>query len=166
MRDQPEPPEEDPGPEPEGTLHPLPPVVIAGWAAAGLVGGWGLHVLADRFGMVAPMVAWAQPLGLLLLAALLGVTAYATHRTVQVERRRLETHQAVNRFVLARACALVTAFVGAGYAGYGLSWIGDPAALAEERMWRSFVAAGACVLGLVAALVLERACRVPDEDAG
>lgn len=164
MRDQAEPPEEDPGPEPEGSLQPLAPVVIAGWAAVGLVAGWAVHALADRFGFVPPMVAWAQPLGLVLLAALLGVTAWTTYRTVQVERRRLLAQQAVNRFVLARACALVTALVGAGYAGYGLSWIGDPAALAGERMGRSFVAAGACLLGLVAALVLERACRVPPED--
>lgn len=164
MRDQAEPPEEDPGPEPEGSLHLLPPVVIAGWAAAGLVGGWALHVLADRFGFVPPMVVWAQPLALLLLAVVLGVTAWTTYRTVQVQRRRLPTHQAVNRFVLARACALVTALVGAGYAGYGLSWIGEPAALASERMWRSFAAAAACALGLVAALVLERACRVPGDE--
>lgn len=166
MRDQPEPPEEDPGPEPAGMLRPLPPVVLFAWAAVGLVAGWGLHVGYDSWGRVPPMVAWAQPLTLLLLALILGYVAWVTHRAVQVRRDRLlEPDHMVNRLVLARACALVAAFVGAGYLGYGLSWVGDPANLAEQRMWRSFAAAGACVIGAIAAVWLERACRTPD-DAG
>lgn len=164
MRDQPEPPEEGPGPAREGALRPLSPVVLAGWGAVGLVCGWAVHVLADRFGFVPPMVAWSQPLGLWLLVAVLGPIAWSTHRTVHRERRRLESDQAVNRLVLARACALVMALVGAGYLGYGASWVGDPAALADERMWRSFLATGACAAALVSALLLERACRVPDDD--
>lgn len=163
MRDQLEPPEEDPGPEPTGTLRPLRPVVLFAWAAVGLVGGWGLHVVFDGWGRVPPMVAWVQPLALLLFSLILVYVAWATHRAVQVRREHLEPHHMVNRLVLARACALVAALVGAGYLGYGLSWVGDPAHLADQRMWRSFAAAGVCVIGTIAALWLERACRTPDQ---
>jgi hypothetical protein len=180
VRDQPEPPDA-PGDEPDGpdghdghgrpdrpgpgSLRPTSPGPLVGLAAVGLVGGWALHHLYDRFGGTPPVVAWAQPLTLLLLAAILGYTAWATWRSVQVRRERLEPHQAVNRLVLARACGIVAALVGGGYLGYGLSWVGDPARLADERMWRSFLASAACALGVVAAVLLERACRVRSDDA-
>ena len=51
-------------------------------------------------------MTWAQPLALFLVAAILAGTAWATWRTMHVHRERLEPHQAVNRLVLARACAL------------------------------------------------------------
>lgn len=148
------------GPEPQGTLHPTPPAVVAAWALAGLVVGLLVRPVADRFGATAPIVSWAQPLALLLVAAILGVTAHATWRSVHVRRERLEPHQAVNRLVLARACALVGALAGAGYLGYAVSWIGAEADLADERMIRSGVAFLGGVLTVVAALLLERACRV------
>ena len=62
--------------------------------------------------------------------------------------------------MLARAGALVGALVAGGYAGYALSWIGDPAELAGQRILRSVVAVLAGVLMVVGALLLERACRV------
>ena len=83
-----------------------------------------MHLISDRTGNVPPLVSWAQPLALLLLAAILGYVAWATWRTVHVRRERLLPHQAVNRLVLARACVLVAALVAGGYLGYALSWIG------------------------------------------
>lgn len=163
MRDEPEP---DPGegadgPEsPSGSLRPTPPGVIVGWALAGLVIGWAVHPVSDRLGEVPPLVTWGQPLALFLLAAILGYVAWATWRTVHVRRERLLPHQAVNRLVLARACALVSALVAGAYLGYGLSWIGDPAEMGDDRLWRSVVAAVAGGLGVAAALALERACRI------
>ena len=154
----PEPPEDLP--EPEGTLQPTSLAVLAIWGLGGLVGGWLLHVYAARYLTTAPLVSWGQPLALYLVAAILGVTARATWRVVRDPRERLEPHQAVNRLVLARACAYVGVLAAGGYLGYALSWLGDPAELAEQRAVRSLVAAlgGVCVT--VGALVLERACRV------
>jgi len=164
VRDQPEPDPAADGPEgpepPLGTLRPTPLGVIVGWAVVGLVLGWALHPVSDRLDRVPPLVTWGQPLALFLLAAILGYVAWATWRTVHVRRERLLPHQAVNRLVLARACALVAALVAGGYLGYGLSWINDPAELADDRLWRSVVAAVAGLLGVVAALLLERACRI------
>ena len=161
MRDDQVPsPDEDPvdSEDPQGNLQPTPAGVVAGWALGGLAGGWGLHLVSDRLGNVPPLVSWAQPLALLLLAAILGYVAWATWRTVHVRRARLLPHQAVNRLVLARACVLVAAFVGGGYLGYGLSWIG--AHQDNGRLWPSLAGGGAGLLGVVAALLLERACRI------
>jgi hypothetical protein len=130
----------------------------------GLVGGWLLHPVAERFRDTAPIVTWAQPLALLLVAAILGATAYLTWRTVQVQQERLEPHHAVNRLVLARSCALVGALVAGGYLGYAVSWLGVDTELANQRAWRSAVAAAAGVGIVVTSLLLERACRVRSDD--
>jgi MFS family permease len=149
--------------EPGGGLRPTSPVVLTGWALAGLVGGWLVHTVGDRFG-TAPLVTWAQPLALGLVAAILGSTAWVTWRQVHVRRERLEPYRAVNRLVLARACAYVGALVGGGYLGYAVSWYGVPAELAEQRAWRSGAAALAGLAVVVTGLLLERACRVRSED--
>ena len=153
------------GPESgNGALRPTPLLSLLGWALVGLVGGWAVHPLSERLGVVPPLVTAPQPLALLLLAAILGYVAWATHRAVQVRRERLEAHKAVNRLVLARASALVGALVGGGYLGYAISWIGDPAELADERLVRSLIATGCAAAAMVAALLLERACRVRKDD--
>jgi hypothetical protein len=155
---------EPPLPEPNGSLRPTSPVLLAAWAVVGLAGGWLVHPLAERVSGTAPIVSWLQPLALLLVAAILGGTAHATWRSLQVRRELLLPHQAVNRLVLARACAFVGALAAGGYLGYALSWLGVDAELADQRLARSIVAAVASVLVVVTALLLERACRVRDDD--
>jgi hypothetical protein len=143
-----------------GRLRPTSAGVLTGWGVAGLVGGWLLHPLTVRWRGSAPIVTWAQPLALILVAAILGATAYLTWRTVHVQHQRLEPHRAVNRLVLARACALVGALVAGGYVGYAVTWLGDDAELAAQRALRSGIAGGAGVAIVVTAMLLERACRV------
>lgn len=143
-----------------GRLRPTSPGALTAWAVIGLVGGWLLHPLAERVRDTAPIVTWAQPLALVLVAAILGATAYVTWRAVHVQHHHLEPHQAVNRLVLARACALVGALVAGGYFGYALSWVGVDTELGDQRMWRSVVAGLAGVAIVITALLLERACRV------
>lgn len=150
-------------PEQHGSMYPTPIAVLAGWAIVGLVLGWAVHPVSDRLDAVPPLVSWAQPLTMWLLAAILGFTAWATWRSVHVRRERLLPHQAVNRFVLARASAIVAALVAGGYLGYALSWVGDPAEMADERIVRSLVAAVGALVAAAAALLLERACRVRGE---
>ena len=152
--------DEDDAPEPEGTLRPLSYAVVTAWAVAGLVLGWLWHPVAERLSGTAPVISWAQPGALWLVAVAIGITWWQTYRAVQVRRERLEPHQAVNRLVLARAGALVGALVAGGYAGYALSWVGDPAELAGQRILRSAVAVLAGIAMVVFALLLERACRV------
>ncbi|MEX0426280.1 DUF3180 domain-containing protein [Nocardioides sp. DS6] len=145
-------------------LRPISAAAITVWGIVGLVGGWLLHPIAEHWRGVAPVVTWAQPLVLVLIAAILGGTAWITWRQLHVRRERLEAHRAVNRLVLARTCTLVGALLAGGYLGYAVSWLGysnDP--LAQERLVRSVVAGVAGLVILVAARLLEHACRVHEE---
>jgi hypothetical protein len=146
-------------------LRPISGAALSGWAVAGLICGWLLHRVSEAWRGTAPVVTWTQPLALLLVALIIGWTAWATWRSVQGRAVPLEPHRAVNRLVLGRACALVGALIAGGYAGYALSWLGiegDP--LAGQRVLRSVIAAvlgvGICVGGIL----LERACRVRGDD--
>lgn len=123
-----------------------------------------VHPVIERLGGTAPLVSWLQPLAVLLVAGILGSTAYTTRRIVRQRPDLLLPHQAVNRLVLARACALVGALVLGGYLGYALSWVGNDAELADDRIWRSGTASFAGLLVVVTALLLERACRVGSDD--
>jgi hypothetical protein len=99
------------------------------------------------------------------VAAILGGTAWTTRRTITQHPGRLSPHQAVNRLVLARACAYVGALAGGVYIGYAVSWLGvSSTELAGQRAFRAACAGVSGVLIVVGGLLLERACRVPPED--
>ena len=55
-------------------------------------------------------------------------------------------------------------FLGGGYLGYAVSWLGVDTELGEQRAWRSAVAAIAGVGIVITSLLLERACRVRSAD--
>nr|WP_218855793.1 DUF3180 domain-containing protein [Nocardioides daedukensis] len=135
---------------------------MAAWGVVGLVGGWALRPLTQNYADSSPVVTWLQVAALVFVAAFLAGTAWVTHRTIS-RRSWIDPHKAVNLLVLAKACALVGALVAGGYAGYAIAWIGEPAELAEQRMIRSGLAAVAGLAMCVAALLLERACRVRDD---
>jgi hypothetical protein len=158
--------ERPPGDEDDARLRPTGAGLLLGWGLAGLVGGWLVRPLWAWADGTAPIITWLQVLALFLVAAILAGTAWATWRTLHVHGHRLEPHRAVNRLVLAKACALVGALAAGGYAGYALSWVGMAAELADQRMVRSGIAALGGLLTCAAALLLERACRVvaPKDD--
>jgi hypothetical protein len=107
----------------------------------------------------APLVSWTQALALVLVAVIMGFLAWHTWQTVQVRGERLEPQRAVNRLVLARACALGGTLVAAGYVGYAVSWLGDDSQYADRWILRAGVGAVGAVGVTLASLVLERACR-------
>jgi hypothetical protein len=150
--------------QPVGNLRPTPVGALVVGFALGMVGGWLLHRVGDRIWGVAPLVTWGQVLVLFFVAAILGATAWVTWRQVQVRKLWLEPHRAVNRLVLAKSCALVGSLAAGGYAGYAVSWIGIDAELAGQRAVRSLLAAVAGIALTVAAVALERACRVRKDD--
>ncbi len=94
------------------------------------------------------------------MVAILAGTAWSTYRAVHVRRERLEPARAVNRLVLARACAYVGGLVGGAYLGYAASWLGASSELADQRVLRGGLAGLAGVLVAITSLLLERACRV------
>jgi lysylphosphatidylglycerol synthetase-like protein (DUF2156 family) len=153
-------PDDDRDEPPEGRLRPTSAALVTVWALGGLVLGWLWKRVAEEVNGNAPLVSWAQPAALWLVAVAIAMTWWQTYRAVQVRRERLEPHRAVNRLVLARAGALVGALVAGGYAGYAVAWVGDPAELAGQRILRSVVAVLAGVAMVTGALLLERACRV------
>ena len=157
------PPTEGP-PEPDRRLRPMSPAALYAWAAVGLVVGWLFHRVLYGGARFAPMVSWAQPTALLLVAAILVGTARSTRRSIRQGDVRISPHHAVNRLVLARACAYVGCLMAGGYFGYAVSWFGVDSELATERAVRSSLAGVAGLLVVGAGLLLERACRVPPED--
>ena len=152
-------------PEPTGHIGTTRPGTLVVVGLVGLVAGWALRPVMIRLQGTAPRVAWIQVLALVLVAAILLAVAWSTHRTIQTRGQRIAPHQAVNRLVLAKACAVAGALVAGGYLGYALSWVGiDEAELAGERMLRSALAGLAGVAIVAASLWLERACRVRREE--
>ncbi len=136
-------------------------LVLAG--VPGLVLGWGLRTAALQLGYVEPRVSLLSIFVLFFVAAIIGGSAYLTRRTVRRDRFALAPHQAVNRLVLGKACALVGVFLLGGYLGYAVAQLGVGEPAAVTRLWRSLVAALGAAATTAAALLLERACRVPKD---
>ena len=157
-------PSDPPGPRREGTVHGTRAGVLTGTALTGLVLGWALRPVNVALGRTAPTVGWVPVLALAFVALVVGSVAWSTQRSLHRRHERLQPHQAVNRLVLAKACALAGAFVAGGYFGYTLTWVGlSDAELAHQRMLRAALGGLAGIALVVGSLLLERACRVSDE---
>ena len=160
-------PEQEPTPEPpepEGRIRTTGAGLLLGLGLVAFVLGWAVRPVSIDLRGAAPTVGWLPVLTLFLVAAILGGVAWATHRALHTHRLRLPAHQAVNRLVLAKACALAGAVVAGGYFGYALSWLGLDSDLAQQRLLRSALAGAAGVLIVAGSLALERACRVKPTD--
>jgi hypothetical protein len=155
---------------PPGRVRPTAWRVLLAVAAVGLVGGWFGGTLLEESAGAAPTVPWTSVVVMVFAAAVLGATAWSTWRTIHRQRRWIEPHQAVNRLLLAKASALVGALMAGAYAGFGARFLDDLSApLPQERVLRAGLFVASAVLVVVAALLLERACRVPggpDEEPG
>lgn len=151
-------------PEPRGTLRPTSARALTACIVIGLAIGWGIHPLVSRIAGRSPLVSWTQALSLVLVAGIMGFLAWHTWQTVQVRGERLAVHQAVNRLVLARACALAGTLIAAGYVGYAVGWLGDQSQYADRWILRALVAAAAAGGVALASLALERACRTDGDE--
>ncbi len=145
---------------PQGRLRPVSPAGIVALGLLGLLVGWLARPLFQSWFGVAPVVTWLPAMLFGFVAAILFVAVRGTRKAQDGSRPRPDPQHMVNRFVLARATALVGAFVAGGYGGYAVSWLGLEAELASQRVLRSAVAALAALVMVVAAVLLERACRV------
>ena len=134
-------------------------------ALLGLVLGWSLRPVSIRMNGSAPTVGWLPVLALAFVALVVGSVAWSTYRAVQRRHEHLLPHHAVNRLVLAKSCALAGALVAGGYFGYALSWLGlTDAELARQRTLHALVGGVAGAALVVGSLLLERACRVSEDD--
>ena len=134
--------------------------------SAGLVGGLAGAPGAPSVSTdTAPIVTWAQPLGLFLVAAIVGGTAWSTWRTVQVRRELLDAAprgQPPGAGPRLRDRGRVR--------GRRLPRLRRDAGSATPRRWptsgwaaRPWPPSGG-LLTVVASLLLERACRVRSDD--
>lgn len=157
--------DEEPPERPAGHVGTTSAGAIVAFAVAGLVLGWLFKPFSIWWSGRAALVGWTPVGTLFLVAAILAGVAWLTWRDVHRRQVTLEPHKAVNRLVLAKACALAGAFVAGGYFGYAVSWLGDnDAPLEQLRLAQSFIAGIAGVLIVAASLALERACRVRGGD--
>lgn len=131
-------------------------------AIFGALSGWLIVAASNSFDLVPPQVPWTAPVGVLLIAGLVGVFAYTTHTRIQVRKERMDPQRAVAFLVLGKASALAGALIAGGYLGYALMFVTRIDADApRDRVIRSAIAVVAGVGLAVAGLLLERACRVP-----
>ncbi len=155
-------PDSDDGREPpRGSVTATGPGPLVMLGVLGLVAGWALRPVSLRLGRIEPNVSVLSIFLAFFVAAIIGGSAYLTRRTVRRNRASLAHHQAVNRLVLGKACALVGALVTGCYLGYALAQLGVGEPASVTRLWRSLIAALGTGLATAAALLLEQACRVP-----
>jgi hypothetical protein len=148
-----------------GSIKITPPRALAVAALFGALAGWLVVAATNSFDLVAPQVPWTAPVGVFVIAGLVGVIAYSTHQRIHVRRQRIEPQRAVAFLVLGKASALAGALVAGGYLTYALMFITRLEAVApRDRVIKSVVATVAGVVLVVAGLLLERACRVPKSD--
>jgi len=151
---------EDPS---RGTVQPTGPGPICVFAGLGLILGWAIRPLSLRWGTTEPQVTWLSVAVIYFLALIVGGAAYQTWRARR-DGVRLEPHRAVNRLVLGKTCALAGAAVAGAYFGFALAHLG---ATSSERAGTQLRHAGVAGMGgvllVVAALLLEQACRVRDD---
>jgi H+/Cl- antiporter ClcA len=144
------------------SLTPFRALVVA--AIFGGLAGWLLVVTANAFDLIPPEVPWTAPIGLILVSALVGALAYATHQRIQVRHERMDPQRAVAFLVLGKASALAGALVAGGYFGFALMFLTRlDAAAPRDRVIRSAVAIVAGIVLCIMGLLLERACKVPSE---
>jgi uncharacterized membrane protein YbhN (UPF0104 family) len=128
-----------------------------------------LHVMDNR-GNTLPSLTWTAPAGVLALAMAVGVSWVTVRRRRDPAQSRLRP---IDPLGMARMAVLgkAAAHVGAASLGFYLGWVVLllPDLGIDSRRERALIAALAAVGALllaVAGLLLERACRVRDDDEG
>lgn len=132
---------------------------------AGGIAGWSVAKLAQVFDSTPPQIPWSAPLALVLAAAFVGYLAYLTNQQLQVRRVRIPANRAVAMLVLGKSAAMGGVAVAVGYLGFALNFVARLDVEApRERVVRSVVAILGGSLLCVGGLLLERSCRVSEDD--
>lgn len=138
------------------------PLLVVGLIGAGLIFGVLVRPVYMRFGMTSPQVGWGAATMLFAVAMLIGAVAWTTWQSLHKKKQRMTSEHGVKLLALSRSSLIVGGLFGGGYAGYALSYVENfDTPLGQDRVWHSGFAAVAGILLLVAALLLERACRIP-----
>lgn len=131
----------------------------------GVVAGRLTPPLIVRYDGSPPRLGWSAPVLLAAGAVAVGYLAYGTWQSLHKRHERMTSDHGIRMLSLAKASVVVGALVAGYYGGYALAFAGDlDVSLGKERFIRGLAAAGASLLLLVAGLLLERACRLPEDD--
>lgn len=145
--------------------RPSSALLVAALVGLGIVVGRLIPPLVSRLGGNVPRLSWAAPLTLLLGAAIVGTLAWNTWQSLHRKHERMTSDHAIKLLALAKACVVVGALVAGVYGGFALAFTETfDSPLGQERVVRGGAASVASLLLMVAALLLERACRLPGDD--
>ncbi|MBB5838566.1 DUF3180 domain-containing protein [Kribbella italica] len=147
-----------------GSVRPTSRRLLIAIAVLGTAIGVTMVKAIESGGGVAPTVSWLTLVAWSFLAALLFVAARNTNQRVQVRRERIEASRAVFLLMIGKASAFVGALCTGVYAGFALSFVNAVGSSGpRNRVITAGVAAVISVLVVTAGLLLERACRVPED---
>ncbi|MEV7397628.1 DUF3180 domain-containing protein [Aeromicrobium sp. NPDC092404] len=147
-------------------VRPTSALLVIALIGAGLVVGRLIPPAVVRLDGSVPRLSWAAPLTLVLAAALVGAFAWNTWQALHKKHERMTSDHGIRMLAMAKSSIFVGALVAGVYTGFVLAYVGAmDSPLGKERVLRGGAAALASLALLVAGLLLERACRVPGDDA-
>jgi hypothetical protein len=128
--------------------------------------GWAVARLVDAYAGRSLPVPWTAPVALLLLAVAVAVWARGTRDRLARKpgTKPMDPLVAARSAALAMATSRTGAVVGGFYAGVAIELLPMwDIAYVRERILVSVAAVGASVLVVLAAMWLERVCRLPPD---
>jgi hypothetical protein len=138
------------------------PLMVVGLIGAGVIFGVLVRPVTTRLGTTPPPVGWGPATMLFVVAVLVGALAWTTWQSLHKKHERMTSDHGIKLLALSRSCLIVAGLFGGGYGGYALSYVRDlDTPLGADRVWHAGLAALAGLLLVVAALLLEWACRIP-----
>lgn len=144
---------------------PTSALLVVALLAVGVVVGRLTPPLIVRLDGTPPRLGWIAPLMLLAGAVVVGICAWNTWQSLHRKNERMTADHGIKMLSLAKACAVVASLVAGFYGGFAVAYIDAlDSMLGRERFVRGLGATVASLLLLVAALLLERACRLPEDD--
>ena len=147
-----------------GSVRPTSRRLLIAIAVLGVAIGVTLVKAIESSGGVVPTVSWLTLVAWTFLATLLFGAARNTHQRIQVRRERMEPSRAVFLLLIGKASAFVGALCTGVYVGFALSFLNAVSSSGPRtRVITAGIAAVISVLVVTAGLLLERACRIPDD---
>jgi Protein of unknown function (DUF3180) len=149
---------------PPGSVRPTSHRLLVAIAVLGAAIGFTIVKAVESGGGVAPTVSWLTLVAWGFLAALLFAAARNTHQRIQVRRERVDPSRAVFLLMIGKASAFVGALCAGVYVGFALSFVNALSSSGpRNRVISAGFAAVISALVVTAGLLLERACRIPED---
>jgi heme A synthase len=147
-------------------MTPTRPRLLVALVVVSAAVGWGVVRLVDAYADRSLPVPWTASLVMLLLAIALALWARGTRARLEHRpgTKPMDPVVAARSAALAMAASRTGAIVAGFYAGAAIGlWPGWDVAYVRERIVISLVTVLFALLVVVAALWLERVCRVPPD---